>query len=315
MEAPRSGGRDVDRDRRPERSSSGCDQLAHKRRVMGFGHRVLRQGDARSAIIQRHAERLSDLCGDRNWYTSPPPSIDSCWRKRDCARIRFYTAVAYLLMASSRTIHAPVCLFAHHGLVRTCHRAAGAQPVDETTGALHGDRAEKPMNLLNDVRDHIEQARDVSGRATDVLWRRSEFLRSRVYDPQLATTHALTFCDDDRALRRTYTYAELGAIVERLAGVFHTRFGLTRGDRVATLLFNHTVLTYLAAWTLGVAVVPINIEETPEKKAIHSRTFRGLTVFCWQDGYEELCALQADIPTLRQVIALGDAVCSIITGR
>ncbi|MCE7979144.1 MAG: citrate/2-methylcitrate synthase, partial [Nitrospira sp. NTP1] len=44
------------------------DRLAHKRRVMGFGHRVLRQGDARSAIIQRQAERLSDLCGDRNWY-------------------------------------------------------------------------------------------------------------------------------------------------------------------------------------------------------------------------------------------------------
>ena len=165
------------------------------------------------------------------------------------------------------------------------------------------------MNLLNDVRDHIEQARDVSGRATDVPWASfAEFLRSRVYDPQLATTHALTFCDDDRALRRTYTYAELGAIVERLAGVFHTRFGLTRGDRVATLLFNHdvTVLTYLAAWTLGVAVVPINIEETPDKKRYILEHSEVSTVFCWQDGYEELCALQSDIPTLRQVIALGD---------
>ena len=31
--------------------------LAQKHRVMGFGHRVLKQGDARSTIIQRHAER------------------------------------------------------------------------------------------------------------------------------------------------------------------------------------------------------------------------------------------------------------------
>src|SRR5213593_4012894 len=35
------------------------DTLAQKRRVMGFGHRVLRKGDARAAIIQRHAEDLS----------------------------------------------------------------------------------------------------------------------------------------------------------------------------------------------------------------------------------------------------------------
>src|SRR5207247_3011232 len=44
------------------------DTLAQKRRVMGFGHRVLRQGDARAAIIQRHAEALSRTCGDTRWY-------------------------------------------------------------------------------------------------------------------------------------------------------------------------------------------------------------------------------------------------------
>src|SRR5437899_1599328 len=43
------------------------DALAQKRRVMGFGHRVLRKGDARSAIIQRHAEALSRACGDTRW--------------------------------------------------------------------------------------------------------------------------------------------------------------------------------------------------------------------------------------------------------
>ncbi|MGC3976217.1 MAG: AMP-binding protein [Nitrospira sp.] len=163
---------------------------------------------------------------------------------------------------------------------------------------------------MSDVRDHIKQARDASGRMTDVPWGSfAEFFRSRVYDPQLATRNVLTFCDDERRLRRTYTYAELGAIVERLAGVFHTRFGVTRGDRVATLLFNHdvTVLTYFAAWTLGVAVVPINMEETPEKKRYILEHSEVSTVFCWKDGYEELCALQSDIPTLRHVIALGDA--------
>ncbi len=166
------------------------------------------------------------------------------------------------------------------------------------------------MNLLSDVRDHIEQARDATGHTADVPWASfAEFFRSRIYDPQLVTRNALTFFDDERRVHRTYTYAELGAIVERLAGVFHTRFGLTRGDRIATLLFNHdvTVLTYFAAWTLGVAVVPINIEEPLEKKRYILEHSEVSTVFCWQDAYDEVCALQSDIPTLRNVIALGDA--------
>lgn len=166
------------------------------------------------------------------------------------------------------------------------------------------------MNLLSDVHDHIEQARDASGRATDLPWVSfAEFFRSRVYDPQLATRNFLTFCDDERRLRRTYTYAELGAIVERLAGMFHSRFGLTRGDRIATLLFNHdvTVLTYFAAWMLGVAVVPINIEEPREKKHYILEHSEVSAVVCWQDGDDELCALQSEIPTLRTIIVLGDA--------
>lgn len=166
------------------------------------------------------------------------------------------------------------------------------------------------MNLLSDVHDHIEQARDASGHALDLPWASfAEFFRSRVYDPQLVTRNFLTFCDDERNLRRTYTYAELGAVVERLAGVFHSRFGLTRGDRIATLLFNHdvTMLAYFAAWTLGVAVVPINCEEPREKKRYILEHSEVSAAFCWQDAYEELCALQSEIPTLRNVIALGDA--------
>src|SRR5207248_7273591 len=42
--------------------------LARNRRIMGFGHRVLKTGDSRSAIIQQHAESLSQICGNRSWY-------------------------------------------------------------------------------------------------------------------------------------------------------------------------------------------------------------------------------------------------------
>lgn len=44
------------------------ESLSRKQRIMGFGHRVLKKGDSRSAIIQRHAESLSQICNNHRWY-------------------------------------------------------------------------------------------------------------------------------------------------------------------------------------------------------------------------------------------------------
>ena len=75
------------------------------------------------------------------------------------------------------------------------------------------------MSLLTDVHDRIEQARDASGCHSDLPWASfAEFFRSRVYDPQLVTGNFLTYCDDERRLRRTYSYAEFGTLVERGPG-------------------------------------------------------------------------------------------------
>lgn len=94
----------------PERAESWVrEALAHKRRVMGFGHRVLRQGDARSTIIQRHAERLSRLCGDHSWYQIAS-TIDRIMLEEKGLRpnLDFYTAVAYLLTGIPRELSTPL---------------------------------------------------------------------------------------------------------------------------------------------------------------------------------------------------------------
>ena len=172
------------------------------------------------------------------------------------------------------------------------------------------------MSLLTDVHDRIEQAREAPGCSSELHWTSfAEFFRSRLYDPRLVTRNFLTYCDDDRNLRRTYSYAEFGTIVERMAEMFHAKFGLTRGDRIATVLFNHdlTALIYFAAWTLGVAVVPINVEETPEKKRYILEHSEASVALCWQDVYEELKALQSMLPALREVVALGDG--GILDGK
>jgi len=83
--------------------------LANKRRIMGFGHRVLKQGDSRSAIIQQHADSLSRICGDRRWYEIATV-IDRVVQQEKglCPNLDFYTAVAYLLMGIPRELYTPV---------------------------------------------------------------------------------------------------------------------------------------------------------------------------------------------------------------
>src|SRR5256712_9090033 len=93
------------------------DALAQKRRAVGFGHRVLRKGDARSAIIQRPAEALSRMCGDTRWYDIAT-IVDRIMQQEKglYPNLDFYTAVAYLLIGIPRDLYTPVFV---------CSRIAG----------------------------------------------------------------------------------------------------------------------------------------------------------------------------------------------
>jgi len=93
------------------------EALASKRRVMGFGHRVLKKGDARSAIIQRHAETLSRTCGDSRWYEIATILDRTMQQEKGLfPNLDFYTAVTYLLMDIPRDLYTPVFV---------CSRIAG----------------------------------------------------------------------------------------------------------------------------------------------------------------------------------------------
>ena len=85
------------------------EALASKRRIMGFGHRVLKHGDARSDIMQRHAEALSRICGDHRWYEIAT-AVEGVMRdeKGLHPNLDFYTAAAYLLMEIPRALYTPV---------------------------------------------------------------------------------------------------------------------------------------------------------------------------------------------------------------
>lgn len=159
------------------------------------------------------------------------------------------------------------------------------------------------------VPDHIAQSRKVEGLYPALPWGSfADFFTSRAGDRTLRDRSFLTYCDDDTAAHRTYTYAEFGEVVQEAAAFLHHRVGLRRGDRLATILFNHdvTVILYFAAWVGGITVVPINVEEAPDKKRFILEHSEAVAVCCWHSYVEELRELQRHLPALRQVIVIRD---------
>ncbi|MFO0698843.1 MAG: class I adenylate-forming enzyme family protein [Nitrospira sp.] len=165
------------------------------------------------------------------------------------------------------------------------------------------------MSLLIAVPDPIAQARKVEGLCPSFPWNSfADFFKSRVYDRTLVNRTFLTYCDDDRGVRDTYGYGEFGTVVQLAAAFLHEQVGVRRGERLATILFNHdvTVVLYFAAWILGITIVPINVEESTEKKRYILEHSEASAVCCWHTLTEEVKDLQRELPALRHVIALND---------
>src|SRR2546427_1688059 len=107
-------------------------------------------------------------------------------------------------------------------------------------------RRRKRMCPSSDERDGILQAREMGGSPFRLPWRSFvEFFDERVHDAHHADKPFLTYCDDDRRLRRSYTYAEFGDGVGRLATFMRDRLDLRRGDRKSTRLnSSHSQISY-----------------------------------------------------------------------
>lgn len=165
------------------------------------------------------------------------------------------------------------------------------------------------MSPLIAVADHIAQARQLDGVSPTLPWSSfADFFKSRIYDRALVNRPFLIYYDDDRQRHCTYSYAEFGTVVQQVVRFLHDQVGLRRGDRLATILFNHdiTVVLYFAAWSSGITVVPINVEEPTEKKRFILEHSEASAVCCWHSDVEEMKGLQRDLPALRHVLVLSD---------
>jgi len=83
----------------PEKTQSWIHaRLAEKERIMGFGHRVLKQEDPRTTIMKRRAEGLSQKLKDTRWYEMAETIEQTMKEEKGLhPNLDFYTAVVYLL--------------------------------------------------------------------------------------------------------------------------------------------------------------------------------------------------------------------------
>lgn len=94
----------------------------------------------------------------------------------------------------------------------------------------------------------------------------------------------LIYYDGDGA-RQEMSYAEINARVHQAANFMYEDLGIRRGDRIATIAYNHvdTVLIYFACWVIGAAVAPQNVAEDDRRIA-----------FILRDSEAKVCFVRAE---------------------
>ena len=118
---------------------------------------------------------------------------------------------------------------------------------------------------------------------------------------------------DEDGAREELSYAEFNARVHQAANFMYDDLGIRRGDRVATIAYNHvdTVLIYFACWVIGAAVAPQNVAEDDRRIGFILRNSEAKVCFARVEYLERAENIIAGVdgdggaPNIRQIVAVG----------
>lgn len=148
---------------------------------------------------------------------------------------------------------------------------------------------ETPEALDQQTQDNIRTARTYRGRPPEqylVPYRNIGHLlemRTRETPDKIFIIHY-----DINGSREELSYAEFNARVNQAANLLVNSLGVRRGDRVATIAYNHaeTVVIYFACWKIGAAVAPQNVAEDDARIAFILRNSESVVVLVREEYLE-----------------------------
>ncbi len=94
----------------PDRAESWVKaKLARKEKIMGFGHRVYRQGDARVPVMRELARELGRRFGQERWAEICEQLEEVMRREKDlCANLDLYAAPVFYLLDIPSKLNTPI---------------------------------------------------------------------------------------------------------------------------------------------------------------------------------------------------------------
>jgi citrate synthase len=85
------------------------DALAHKKRVMGFGHRVYKVYDPRATVLKKFSRELGERAGETRWYDMSEKVEKVVLEVKGLnPNVDFYSASTYHVLGLERFIFTPI---------------------------------------------------------------------------------------------------------------------------------------------------------------------------------------------------------------
>ncbi|TVR20653.1 MAG: long-chain fatty acid--CoA ligase [Anaerolineaceae bacterium] len=116
--------------------------------------------------------------------------------------------------------------------------------------------------------------------------------------------------------REELDFADFNIRVHQTANFLHDDLGVRRGDRVATIAYNHseTAIVYFACWVIGAAVAPQNVAEDDQRIAFILRNSEAVVCLVRGDYLQRAERIingdPADglgVPNIREIVTMGGA--------
>lgn len=84
-------------------------KLNNKEKIMGFGHRVYKDGDPRAKHLREMSRQLSELSGDKKWYEMSVQIHELVEKEKGLKpNVDFYSASVYHYLGISRDLFTPI---------------------------------------------------------------------------------------------------------------------------------------------------------------------------------------------------------------